>query len=52
MIPALARARSCSGDANWWRVVTTVSPFELPETHLFYQGESRLAQFGQFGERD
>jgi hypothetical protein len=28
----------------------TVSSFELPETHLFDEGESRLAQFGQLGE--
>ena len=27
-------------------------PFELPETHLFNQGERRLAEFGQFGEGD
>jgi hypothetical protein len=45
MIPALAKATSCSGEASWWRVVFTVSSFELPETHLFDEGESRLAQF-------
>ena len=52
MIPALAKTTSCSGEASCWRIVFTVGPFELPETHLFDQGESRLAQFGQFGEGD
>jgi hypothetical protein len=46
MIPALAKAMSCSGEASCWRIVLTVGPFELPETHLFDQREGRLAQFG------